>query len=87
MVIEYGNDEEQDISYLASIYFFHIIKNHPFIDGNKRTGLLTAINFFYYNNYEPDSKFEDLYEDLYELSIRTADSKASKDDIAMFFKK
>ena len=24
---------------VASVYFHHVIKNHPFIDGNKRTGL------------------------------------------------
>jgi death-on-curing protein len=28
---------------MAPAYLFHIIKNHPFIDGNKRTGLDSAL--------------------------------------------
>lgn len=87
MVLDYGDNEELDISYLAATYFFHIIKNHPFVDGNKRTGLLTAINFLYYNGYEFENKFENIYEDLYQLSLKTADSTIQKKEIAMFFKK
>lgn len=30
---------------LAAAYAFGIVKNHPFIDGNKRTGFMTAIMF------------------------------------------
>ena len=29
----------------AAAYLFHIIQNHPFNDGNKRTGALTTIFF------------------------------------------
>lgn len=29
-----------------------LIKNHPFIDGNKRTGLLAAMTFLELNNYQ-----------------------------------
>lgn len=29
----------------ASAYLFHIVQNHPFNDGNKRTGALTTILF------------------------------------------
>ncbi|KAL9626367.1 MAG: hypothetical protein Q9204_007364 [Flavoplaca sp. TL-2023a] len=36
---------EQDVVKLASILATRIIKNHAFIDGNKRTALLAA-NFF-----------------------------------------
>ena len=52
MILAYGNLEEQEITYLAAVYFFHIIKNHPFIDGNKRTGLLTALKFLAQNGYD-----------------------------------
>lgn len=27
---------------MAAAYLFHIVSNHPFVDGNKRTGLLAA---------------------------------------------
>lgn len=38
--IEFGDVKDQGIAHFAAIYLFHIIKNHPFVDGNKRTGLL-----------------------------------------------
>jgi death-on-curing protein len=30
---------------MAAAYLFHIVQNHPFIDGNKRTGLATCLYF------------------------------------------
>ena len=31
---------------MAAAYAFHISRNHPFIDGNNRTGLACALAFF-----------------------------------------
>jgi len=39
-----------DIYHQAAAYMFFIIKNHIFIDGNKRTGLASAITFLEWNN-------------------------------------
>lgn len=86
MVLEFGSEEDLEIYNLAAVYFFHIIKNHPFVDGNKRTGVLTAIDFLFVNGYELDGNFEYLYESLYQLALNTAMSKASKEEIASFFK-
>ncbi len=36
----------------AAAYAFFIIKNHPFVDGNKRTGLHCALVFLYLNGIE-----------------------------------
>ncbi|MGN6450185.1 MAG: type II toxin-antitoxin system death-on-curing family toxin, partial [Brucella intermedia] len=33
---------DPDIFDLAAAYLFGILKNHPFVDGNKRTGLAAA---------------------------------------------
>jgi len=33
------------ISEMAAAYLFHVVRNHPFVGGNKRTGLATAISF------------------------------------------
>jgi death on curing protein len=30
---------------MAAAYLFHLVRNHPFLDGNKRTGLAAAIAF------------------------------------------
>lgn len=62
-------------------YFFYIIKNHPFVDGNKRTGLLTAITFLEINNYSTDYEMESLYE----LTLDVADSRLTLDDVTQYF--
>ncbi len=36
---------------LAASYAFGLVKNHPFIDGNKRTGFVTAVVFLELNGY------------------------------------
>lgn len=36
---------------LAASYAFGIVKNHPFIDGNKRTGFIVAVVFLELNGY------------------------------------
>ncbi|WP_017963769.1 type II toxin-antitoxin system death-on-curing family toxin [Rhizobium leguminosarum] len=40
-----------DIFVLAAAYLYAIVKNHPFADGNKRTGYLAAFTFLYINHY------------------------------------
>ena len=37
---------------LAASYAFGIVKNHPFIDGNKRTGFIVAVVFLELNGYK-----------------------------------
>ena len=36
---------ETDVAALAAAYAFGIIRNHPFVDGNKRTAFMTAVLF------------------------------------------
>ena len=42
---------EPTVFELAASYAAGIIQNHPFADGNKRTGLLAAFVFLYLNGY------------------------------------
>ena len=37
---------------VSAAYIFHIIKNHPLIDGNKRTGVIAGLMFLKENNYK-----------------------------------
>ncbi|MCP4132618.1 MAG: type II toxin-antitoxin system death-on-curing family toxin [bacterium] len=46
----FGEPLYPDIFHQAGAYMFYIIKNHVFADGNKRTGLATAITFLKWNN-------------------------------------
>ena len=39
-----------DLCEMAAAYLFHIVRNHPFIDGNKRVGAVAAYVFLALNN-------------------------------------
>ena len=43
--------ETPELVELAAAYAFGISSNHPFIDGNKRTGLMAAYTFLRLNGY------------------------------------
>lgn len=45
-------DPHADVFKLAAVYCHGIVKNHPFIDGNKRTGTLAAIAFLAINKIQ-----------------------------------
>jgi death on curing protein len=77
-----GNYLHGDMYEMAAAYLFHIIKNHPFIDGNKRTGAVAAVVFLMINGidfYGNEDEFE-------KIVILTAEGKANKTTIARFFK-
>jgi death-on-curing protein len=38
---------------VAAAYLYYICRNHPFLDGNKRTAMMTAIVFLRLNGIEP----------------------------------
>jgi death-on-curing protein len=51
-----------DVFDMAAAYLFHIVQNHPFIDGNKRTGLMAALVFLDLNGVEIDAPKGSLYD-------------------------
>jgi len=54
-------DPEADIASLAAAYAFGIAKNHPFLDGNKRTAHVTMRTFLVLNDIEFRAPQEDKY--------------------------
>lgn len=51
--------EQPDIATLAASYIVGIIRNHPFVDGNKRTGFMTGYVFLARNDLKlTASEFE-----------------------------
>ena len=48
-LLNYGDPSVFD---LAASYAFGVVKNHPFIDGNKRTGFMSAYTFLGVNGYD-----------------------------------
>jgi death on curing protein len=58
-----GKSTYADLAEVAAAYMFYLCKNHPFIDGNKRTALGACIVFLRLNGVEPKpdgSEWEDL---------------------------
>lgn len=79
----FGSYVHPEIYDMAAAYLFHIIKNHPFCDGNKRTGLVAAIIFLKINGFSLTMDFDSLYD----LTIKVACSELYKEQIAAFFSK
>ena len=68
---------------MAAAYLYHIVQNHPFLDGNKRAGAAAAIVFLALNGID----LQDDEEGLVKLTVAVAEGKASKKEIAAFFGK
>ncbi len=49
-----GQYLHKTISDKAGAYLFHICQNHPFIDGNKRVALVSALLFLAMNDHSID---------------------------------
>jgi len=50
---------------VAAAYLFYLCRNHPFIDGNKRTALATCLVFLSENGYLSQEKLDaDVWEQL-----------------------
>ena len=68
----------EDILAMAAAYLFHLVSNHPFVDGNKRVGLAAALVFLDINGV-PITQGTDA---LYELTMATARGELEKPAIA-----
>jgi death on curing protein len=42
----------EDLAAMAAAYLFHIAQNHPFVDGNKRAAVMSALAFLLANGVE-----------------------------------
>ena len=45
-------EPEADIAALAVAYAYGIVRNHPFIDGNKRAAFLACVGFLKLNGFD-----------------------------------
>ena len=73
-----GTRPYEDLFDIAAAYAYHICQNQPFIDGNKRVGLVSALAFLDLNGIE----IIDTRGSLYQLTMRVAQGKVDKIKIA-----
>lgn len=64
---------------MAAAYLFHIVPNHPVVDGNKRAGLLAALVFLDVNGISIAHPSDALYE----LTMGVAEGRIEKAAIAV----
>jgi death-on-curing protein len=73
----------EDIFAKAAAYLFHIAENHPFVDGNKRTGTAAMLTFLAVNGHNVKAGVEDLEK----LVLDVAEGGTGKPEIAAFLRK
>lgn len=73
---------QPDLYELAAAYLFGIAKNHPFVDGNKRTALAAADLFLYFN----DLSLEAGQEELIQFVLKVAAGEIDEEGAAAFFR-
>jgi death-on-curing protein len=78
-----GNYLHEDLAAMAAAYMFHIAQNHPFVDGNKRAAVLSALAFLSVNGIQelPDPK------DLESITLQVAAGELGKDVLTKWTRK
>ncbi len=71
-----------DIYEMAAAYLFHIVRDPPFVDGNKRTGAVASVVFLLMNGIEINADEDSFAETV----LAAAEGKADKASIARFFR-
>lgn len=65
---------------IAAAYLYHLARNHPFVDGNKRTALAACLAFLWLNDYELEAGEDELTD----LVLGVAAGRVSKAQVAVF---
>jgi death-on-curing protein len=65
---------------MAAAYLYHIVQNHPFVDGNKRTGLAAALAFLGLNDQDLGASEDEVVD----LTLGVARGEIAKSEVAVF---
>jgi death-on-curing protein len=79
---QYAYAEASDIIDMATAYTAGIVRNHPFLDGNKRTGFVVGILFLELNGY----RFIASEEDAAQAVLKLADGTFDEADYGSFLR-
>lgn len=72
------SDPPPDLVLLAASYAWGIARNHPFVDGNKRTAYVVCRTFLRLNGQDLDASQEDKYRTF----LRLAEGRLAEEDLA-----
>jgi death-on-curing protein len=65
-----------DIATLAACYAGGILRNHPFVDGNKRTAWMLAVTFLDLNGYDVEAEMTDALQAVLAVAAGTLTEEA-----------
>ena len=69
----FADAKSPDIVDMAAAYTWGIVRNHPFVDGNKRTGFVVGVLFLELNGYRFNASEEDAAQMVLELASGNLD--------------
>jgi death-on-curing protein len=82
-----GKSPYADIVEIAAAYLFYICKNHPFLDGNKRTAMMAAIVFLRLNGIEPKHDSEQWEKLMLDVAASKLDRAATTQRLRKLLKR
>jgi death-on-curing protein len=65
--------DNRDNAEMAALYTAGVVRNHPFVDGNKRTGFLIGVLFLELNGFDFNASEEDATQAVTSLAAGTLD--------------
>lgn len=83
MMAVFGRELHKSVYDKAGAYLYHIARNHPFCDGNKRTASATALAFLRANGENPCYEIEDFLK----LVVSVAEGSEGSHEISNYFRK
>jgi death-on-curing protein len=76
------SDRDFDVADLAATLAFGLARNHPFVDGNKRTAIVSCETFIELNG----GKLDAFDADLYPLVLALADGRLAPEELAAWLR-
>lgn len=77
-----GEFLHQGLYEMAAAYLYYLANNHPFVDGNKRIALVSALAFLWMNDVEVEADDDELTD----LVMGVAEGRVTKAEVAVFLK-
>ena len=71
-------DPKPSLARMAASYAYGIVSNHPFVDGNKRMGLVVAFAFLDLNGIQTQATEDDAYR----MFISLASGEINEDELS-----
>jgi death-on-curing protein len=77
-----GQYIHEDLVAMAGAYLYHLCKNHPFVDGNKRVAL--AVTLYFLTRNDKPLVTED--QSLQDIVIAVASGTVGKDEVTAYLR-